>query len=567
VWWALLLGTSVWANRPPAPAPTPLDIEGVERDWDVDVKEEHNTEQELQAVQTRAGDREQKAAAVTEFHAREGAVNVLVDSTSRSGGTRALKNILTEYRIGNLYSQLSALGAHYPDDLVDMDDESIGKLQAKPLEIIRLNRLLAKLKPVDAAVEAPSPRAPKPRAIVVVGGVPEDNGSSGDKEPEEKDGAGGGGGGAAPQRIFVFYSGNPYMFAPIVKTVVAGFRAREQELGLGYEVYNFASQRGADHKIYPDPMSSLMSPASPVANYSQFIEARGPTIHDVKTWNTAVARMNAGDVVFWLGVIGKEGFEEACRGGGALADRAVYCVYYNSEPSTIGPDGAQEYWDYSKFNQNRESTVRNFKKSKQVVTRWVPPGHQSDLEAPPLEQRPFTQQQAIYMGTHEGQCAAMRNTSAHPLLRELTNTNGVWKDSTFVSKVLNKTTILVNMHQFCCEEECTKQQPLEAFRFSLYLSGGALLVSPHCAEADEAGYEGIVLFEDGFYEASSEATATGWSPALQRLLDSPAARAKWVKSSLALYRERFSPQGIFERAGVYSDMLRRAKAQRGPGGD
>jgi hypothetical protein len=153
VWWALL-GTSVWANRPSAPAPTPLDIQGLERQWDVDVKEEHKAEQDLQAVQTRAGDREQKAAAVAEFDAREGAANVLVDSTSRSGGTRALKNILTEYRISNLYSQLSALGAHCPDDLVDMDAASISKLQAKPLEIVRLNRLLAKLKPVDAAVEA-----------------------------------------------------------------------------------------------------------------------------------------------------------------------------------------------------------------------------------------------------------------------------------------------------------------------------------------------------------------------------------------------------------------------------
>jgi len=28
-----------------------------------------------------------------------------------------------------------------------------------------------------------------------------------------------------------------------------------------------------------------------------------------------------------------------------------------------------------------------------------------------------------------------------------------------------------------------------------------LLVSARCAEADEAEYEGIVLFEDGFYEA------------------------------------------------------------------
>jgi hypothetical protein len=113
----------------------------------VDVKEEHKAEQDLQAVQTRAGDREQKAAAVAEFDAREGAANVLVDSGN-------LKNILTEYRISNLYSQLSALGAHYPDDLVDMDAASISKLQAKPLEIVRLNRLLAKLKPVDAAVEA-----------------------------------------------------------------------------------------------------------------------------------------------------------------------------------------------------------------------------------------------------------------------------------------------------------------------------------------------------------------------------------------------------------------------------
>ena len=146
VWWALL-GTSVWANRPSAPAPTPLDIQGLERQWDVDVKEEHKAEQDLQAVQTRAGDREQKAAAVAEFDAREGAANVLVDSGN-------LKNILTEYRISNLYSQLSALGAHYPDDLVDMDAASISKLQAKPLEIVRLNRLLAKLKPVDAAVEA-----------------------------------------------------------------------------------------------------------------------------------------------------------------------------------------------------------------------------------------------------------------------------------------------------------------------------------------------------------------------------------------------------------------------------
>ena len=151
MWWALL-GTSVWSDRPPAPAPTPLDIEAVESQWDVDVKEEHNAEQELHAVQIRAGNREQKAAAVADFGVREGAANALVDSTSRSGGTRALEHILTEYRIGNLYSQLSALGVDYPDDLVDMDAESIGELQAKPLEIVRLNRLLAKLKTADAAV-------------------------------------------------------------------------------------------------------------------------------------------------------------------------------------------------------------------------------------------------------------------------------------------------------------------------------------------------------------------------------------------------------------------------------
>jgi hypothetical protein len=76
-----------------------------------------------------------------------------------------------------------------------------------------------------------------------------------------------------------------------------------------------------------------------------------------------------------------------------------------------------------------------------------------------------------------------------------------------------------------------------------------LLVSARCAEADEAEYEGIVLFEDGFYEASIESTATGWSPALQRLLDSPAACAESAKSPLALYKESFSPQGIFAGRG------------------
>ena len=83
------------------------------------------------------------------------------------------------------------------------------------------------------------------------------------------------------------------------------------------------------------------------------------------------------------------------------------------------------------------------------------------------------------------------------------------------------------------------------FRVPKLLDAGALIISLRCHPEDEAEFAGMVDFVE-----ESDILPTFWRLAAQP----PDARRELAAQRRALFRERFTPQRIFERAGIYGRL-------------
>ena len=174
--------------------------------------------------------------------------------------------------------------------------------------------------------------------------------------------------------------------------------------------------------------------------------------------------------------------------------------------------------------------------------RYVPPG---DVGEPPPGAG--TSASLVFFGSidvagrrrcYEKLAAALGPTLAH--------TYGVWND-TALARLLGMHDVFLNLHKDCrgdgrADTTSSAHVGLEAFRLSLLLGAGKLVISARASVDDEHEWAGMITFA--------------------RIADIPERYRELVRgglasyrgrqtSSLALFRERFAPRRLFERAGVY----------------
>jgi hypothetical protein len=125
-------------------------------------------------------------------------------------------------------------------------------------------------------------------------------------------------------------------------------------------------------------------------------------------------------------------------------------------------------------------------------------------------------------------------------------TNNIWTPNAQLEMLANYT-IFMNRHRVPDADCAHADRPLETFRLSPLLSGNSIVVSAPSDSRDADLFQGIVLFDSSMFSKT-------WSPRTMQIITDPGERSKWLQSSFALFRDRFAPPAIFERAGVWKDI-------------
>ena len=121
----------------------------------------------------------------------------------------------------------------------------------------------------------------------------------------------------------------------------------------------------------------------------------------------------------------------------------------------------------------------------------------------------------------------------------LLQTYEAWDDDALAA-LFGQYDVFLNLHKNCANRDA----PIEAFRVALLLDAGKLVLSERGPDADEAEYAGLATF------ARPRAIPALHSELVRRGSVGYREQQRHVH---ALFRSRFAPQRIFERAGVYAD--------------
>jgi hypothetical protein len=127
--------------------------------------------------------------------------------------------------------------------------------------------------------------------------------------------------------------------------------------------------------------------------------------------------------------------------------------------------------------------------------------------------------------------------------------NDVWTDKAF-EELANNRTVFVNRHQTKCgtQRAGDREIPLEAFRVSHLLSAKALVISVPSYHKDARAYDGMVVFEDKFFEPS-------WRKRTKKLVENHKKQQMWLEKSHSKFTDAFAPARLFSRAGIWDDIL------------
>ena len=272
--------------------------------------------------------------------------------------------------------------------------------------------------------------------------------------------------------------------------------------------------------------------------------------------------LNQGDVLVFIGV--KPGHIKIPWD--QLRSRGALTVLYETEPNALTcrhkmPLSARpdELWSYS-------HRVLEMCKSAYPVRRYVPPGH-IDRAALAAEGAATSTDLAKDAPSRGGETELLflgypffkgRQPCYGKLQLALgQRVNATWSVSSAAEfdtwwAEQGSHVVHLNLHKrgtgdvqtgsgSVCSDSAT--EPFEAFRAALLLSRGAQLLSQRSDERDEAEFDGLVHF------AALGDMATLLPKLLQRV------RTRAQLRIAARYRERFEPQRLFARAGIYERLL------------
>ena len=254
--------------------------------------------------------------------------------------------------------------------------------------------------------------------------------------------------------------------------------------------------------------------------------------------------LRAGDTFVWVGINGR--FSQPWR---RLRARGVRTVYYQTEPAqkhqcypvVLGRQAASnetldEIWDFSWHNI--EGCARTFGHPR---LRFIPPGYLRQPEA--LREGAFDDS-LVFFGSL--MWWAERNACFSALRKELgaklVHVYSAWNASEF-GALMGKYDFFVNLHQQCMARERDGGHAPVTFRHAVLLNQRKILLSQRSHAGDEAEYAGMVAF------APLDGLATAYRALAAASADDRRARAARAHD---LFRQKFAPRHLFERAGVYS---------------
>lgn len=293
--------------------------------------------------------------------------------------------------------------------------------------------------------------------------------------------------------------------------------------------------------------------------------------------NRELDELRRGDFFLWVGP-----FTLATRPNmpfRALRRRGVHTALYSTEPRGWCPYRTKlvdEVWDFGwagldgcmrscrqsfprPFNGTRHATfqcIGGVKREAPTLTlRLVPPGYvppppalasATGLRGDPCARLRFL---GAVDKTHHLQPSHLRTACFERLraqLRErMVQTYDAWDDAPFF-EILQRDDFYLNVHKGC---EAAGKSPV-TFRISRILSmpGGRMVLSERCHPLDEA------MFNDTMRFMSQEAIPTTFD----RLCQSGDQWRAEARRAHEIFRERFEPRRLFEKAGVYALLWRLA---------
>lgn len=275
-------------------------------------------------------------------------------------------------------------------------------------------------------------------------------------------------------------------------------------------------------------------------------------------YHREIARLRAGDTLFWVGI---NGFHS--QPWAELRGRGVRLVWYQTEPThqyALDRRKVDEIWDFSWHNME---AVR--RRAFPCTVRFVPPGYLHALHAGALEPlgsstaeatseaaaRPDAQpgggrggartsETLLFLGAVQGVGKRQRcwGELKRALGDDLQTTYTAWNDSALTG-VISRHEIFLNLHK-----GCESGHAPVTFRAARILSAGKLLLSERAHPRDEAAYSGLITF-----------ASLAELPAAYRALRAatPGDRMSLAQRVFRNYTRQFAPRALFEAAGVYRD--------------
>lgn len=266
----------------------------------------------------------------------------------------------------------------------------------------------------------------------------------------------------------------------------------------------------------------------------------------------AAAQLGAGDVFVWLGPTGSE-----VPAWAAMRRAGVRTVYYQTEPAdrcALARSRPDEVWDFAWHNLD----ACRPRLPPGIVLRYVPLGFvPPPPPATPVQTaapREGAEAELLFFGYPHFKSGRRwcYERLGKRLGARLNATWSVWSAEGFEAwwAARGQWSVHLNLHKSCE----SAHNPV-VFRAALLLSRGAAVLSERAYPKDEEEFRGLVHFGavdalpamlDGLLHRSD-------APALPRRSDGRALQTR--REVAALFAERFAPRRIFERAGLYRELL------------
>ena len=275
--------------------------------------------------------------------------------------------------------------------------------------------------------------------------------------------------------------------------------------------------------------------------------------------------LGPGDFFAFIGV---SGIEQMKRHLKTLTSHGVYTVFYSTEADFAVSCGVKQSYHVREVWEYTQSNVLCCSGASRRTYRYVPPGY---IPRSVLSSSSAKAKQLSFVGSanvhYDKRRRCLRNIarglmtlSPNPNVNEsrvaycedkvclpgdcakvcALRIRSMLTNDVRLDNELKGTASFLNVHKACHANATASVAACESFRFAPLLSAGAQIFSEHCHPADEEEYRGLIHFASP--DDLPKAVIASWQ-ADEGARTSAHRRAE-------LFKQRFDPIAIFQRAGI-----------------